>query len=107
MHFKASAVRRHDRSKVFHLFLCPLACVRIGMKMHRFNQHAALRHHPCGNRAVDSARKERQPFSVCTQRKTSESRNFSFIDVRTVVTHIHMQEHIRLVNIDFQHLAAD
>ena len=77
------------------------------MEMHCFDQHPALRHHPCCHRTVDTAGKQGQTLAVCPQRQTAEAGDLPFVNIRSVMAHIHMQQHIRLMHVHLEHLAAD
>ena len=74
--------------------------------MNCFDEHAALGHHPCGNRAVDAAGKQGQALAVGAQRQSAEAGNLTFVDICAVASYVNVKQHIRLVYIHFENLAA-
>ena len=112
MYFNSAAIGRQNAGQVEHFLLRSLAGIRIRMKMNGLDHHAALCHHPCGHRTVDAAGQENHSFAVGSQRQTAEPLDLIRIDVGIAVSHIDIQNAVRLMNIHlqnftmFQHRAA-
>ena len=85
--------------KVYNFLFCTFACVRRGMEIHCLDLDSTFCDHITCYWTVNTTRKEKHGFSVCSDRHPSRSRNSLGIYIN-LVTDLYGKCHFRIVYIN-------